>query len=280
MRAALEHKERVALSALIRHQDVELAHFLPEGEELLPALSAPLPTEPFSSLFGRIHHSWLADPLRQQSPELAQLYLAALPEESSETLASLLECERPSQRLSPPLQAFFLDALSRQMGLSPVIPEQLLPESPCRPLLDLPKRELVRLVTILGLHDLAATFRRYIDSGPQRQILGLLTPNQESYLKWAMRQPAGLNLKPLALESWGRDREALLQQCQAQGLRRLAGALALEERSLLWHISHRLDKGRGQLLLQRARDKIDPHQSHRLLGQVIHVVQGMQGGTP
>jgi hypothetical protein len=278
----LAHKEQLALSSFIHHfageQAALLAEHLPEGQSLQEAPPAGAPfrglAEPLSNTFAQIHYTWLLEPLNKFSPEVRELLLAALPAEYAARLSELLEMAFSNQPLPAPVATFFLQLLARQMHFGAVAPAEILPVSPCRPLLDLSKRRLVRLIGMLGLHDLAASLRHTIDSRPSRRIMAFLQPQQEEYLKWAMRQPDPIKNKPLELSEWGRDENMLMQQCQLQGLRRLGYAIAYEERSLIWHLSRRLDTGRGRLLLSSVSDAPSRNVSRRLVSQLSGLLIG------
>jgi len=262
MNQPLAHKSELAFRSLLR----EFGH-LEEGPAV-PKGTFAEQLRPLYHFFERIHYTWLTQPIESLSRELIPLALAALPQEVSTPLSRLLDLAPAPVDLSPPVRSFFLQKLAAHLKIDPLVPLDLLPPSPCRGLGYLDRHELIDLAARLGLYDFAAGVKQTLQGKELQRIESLLSSEQKKRLERILREKDPYEAAPLPLKSWGSDVKELSQQLQLQGLKRMGLALAHEERSLLWHIAHRLDQGRGQYLIQESKKTIDRTKS-RLLGAQI-----------
>ncbi len=218
-----------------------------------------------------IHYSWVAERLQDEPKPLQALFLASLPEATARSLAEWLP--RPDLPLSEPIQSFLLIGLIRRLFPHSVLPTPCIPSSPLKPLLGFPKKNLVRLVGLLGLHDLALELRQTLDKEAILTIQQLLTPMQKEVLERCMRGQDILPASAYGLSKWGAGSRELTHIAQKQGLARLGKALANEERSLLWHVAHKLDTGRGKLIIHYGTQEVSPTISKRLTGQIVDLME-------
>ncbi|MGE3954115.1 MAG: hypothetical protein AB7F31_02815 [Parachlamydiales bacterium] len=242
-----------------------LVKFLSEGGEGQRVALSPV------EQIGGVHYTWIAEGLDGESKPLQSLFLASLPEEMAQPLAKWLP--EGNLSLSNSVRNFLLVGLIQRLFPRGVLPVACLPSSPLTPLLKLSKRTTVRLVGLLGLHDLALEMRQTLDKRAILKIQQLLTPMQRAVLERCMRGQDILPASAYGLEKWGAGSHQLQMIAEKQGLMRLGKALANEERSLLWHLAHKLDTGRGKLLIHYGTGDVSSTISKRLTGQILELVQ-------
>lgn len=276
-------KSRVALKILLQHYHRDkidqLLSFLPgEEQQKLQALPCPeaKPQDLFlsgPSLIQGVHYSWLAEKLEQCPESLRSKYLSTLSSPQAELVAKLLNTPFAPEKQPPFIAAYLAHEFSLQLRTEPILPQALLPPRPLNKLLKLEKQNLVKLIGFLGLHDVAAELKTILERTIKEKIYRLLAPTQLSYLESCLRQQNVATGISLGLRTWDGDPhqfERLLQTC---GLSRLGKALANENRSLLWHICHHLDSGRGKLLIKHAKERIEPSVSFKFAAQIEQLMK-------
>ena len=272
-------KSQNFLNALLQSQPEEASQFAPFLPEKMGAALDPESAKDFDAQalmaspqtqIGQIHYSWLAEQLGQEPVPLQTLFLASLPEASLDPLKQWFTY--PDVSLSEPVQNFLLLSLISRLFPKAVLPFPCLPPSPLKSLLGLPKPALVRLIGLLGLYDLALELRQTLDKEAILAIQKLLSPTQKETLDGAMRQQDILPATSYGIAKWGAGKQELSQIAQRQGLARLGKALANEERSLLWHVAHKLDTGRGKLIISYGTQDVSPAISKRLTQQILDLL--------
>ncbi|MBS0622632.1 MAG: hypothetical protein JSR80_06715 [Verrucomicrobia bacterium] len=202
----------------------------------------------------QIHSTWIDRLLQKESPEKQLLMQQAL-----------------QGNLLPSLRAFLLKDLYLHLGLDKALPPSFLPGSPMNALLSFSKDQLVRLTAYLGLYDLSLELRKVIDKEIFTQIERSLSKGQVRYLEMAMREADPLPEEALGMQEWLKNPQRLVHLLQEKGLRRLGLALTGQEPSLLFYLVHKLDLGRGTLVLEAAKGDVKPLLAERLQSQVLHV---------
>lgn len=268
-------KSNMMLKALLHaaHPNTShnLYHFLtPSEEETLKAL--PLPHNPdVRAVLGsdhwlkRVHYSWL------------EQHISSLPTPTQEKISSLLT---PAQKKAlgasgatapaPFLALFLSDYLKKQMLPEEILPREHLPPSPLTGLLELEKADLIHLIDLLGIYDLAAELRHVVDNVLLGKIYAALTQEQLHFLHYCRKTPMKWVPPKLNISGWDGTSESLRRLLHRRGLVRLAKAIQEEDPSFIWHLCHQLDTGRGQVLLKTMEG---PPMTASFKAEVIHVMK-------
>jgi hypothetical protein len=202
---------------------------------------------PLNFLGDRIHYSWLVPAIETFSKQMQPVVISALPSHSSEPLSKLMK--RPL--LPPqarPVREFLLNILCQKFSDRPVLPVEFLPETPLMQLSTLNKSQLIELIDLLGLFDLAEELRHIVDKVLVKSIYSCLSAKQQQFLRICLHQKEKLKAGKIGLTNWKGDAAQLERLLHRRGLLRLSYALAGQHRDFVWHIVHRLDVGRGHLL--------------------------------
>lgn len=238
----------------------ELEPFLSEAERRRLA-QLPHPTGtihpqnvPYETMLETVHWSWFLPTLKTYSDlEIQQMFLSCLSPQAAKNLAKtlhLLALNPPA--ISPLAKAYFQDLLLRSLigQGDTLLPIDFLPQSPLLPLLHLSKSELIRIIDLLSLHDLAAELRQIVETKILKKIYILLSEEERSFLKIAMAHKEYFSLPRMGLDRWDGSEESFRVLLHRRGLARLGAALSGQNPDFLWYICHQLDIGRGNALLK------------------------------
>lgn len=250
-----------------------LLKFLPKDE--LQAVKAqdihstdltPLLQQPQKSM-AKIHYSWI-QPLLSAFPE--KLHPVAVAALTPEQIAGL----RPATTtpISNFARTFILNRFYELLKISEHFPVEYLPESPLSPLAKWKKAQLVNLIDFLGLYDLASEVRHIVNRNHLKNIYSCLTPKQLQYLKSCLHQKEQLVSPKLGIDPSKQDCDKLKQIVHRRGLVRLGKSLCGQHSDLVWHISHILDMGRGNILLREYQPQALPKITSILIQQVLNVI--------
>ena len=227
--------------------------------------------QPAEAISSGIHYSWLAPEVQSFSPAMQTLLLAALPESISAPLCQLLHAS-VSMSMPRVVKPYFLGLLYRKLGALEVLPTGFLPESPLSCLAEYQKPQLIELIDFLGMYDLSEEIRQIVDTKVLKMIYQLLSVKQQHFLRVSMHQKERMSTPPIGLKQWKGDAAQLEKVLHRRGLLRLGYALSGQHPDLLWHITRRLDTGRGHLLASHYSKKEVPGISTALLQQVLSVI--------
>lgn len=194
-----------------------------------------------------IHYSWL-EPVIQKYPDNLKSYVAqALPSPANIRLLSLLKLPET------PLATFWgrqylLEDLAKKMNLELITPIEHLPHSLLSYMLELTKEQLIELIDFLGLYDLAEEIRRIVDKNELKKIYNSLSIKKQHFLRSCLLSKEKVSSPKLELEKWNGEQEILEKLLHKRGLVRLGKGLSGQSSDFIWHITHRMDIGRGTLL--------------------------------
>lgn len=233
-----------------------LERFLPEAErrelEQLPAFAEEVKPDRFTNgnILERVHWSWFLPTLKTY-PEMEQkLFLSAVDPYAAKNLAKALILSANGQDISEMGRSFIRKILLDSL-LGPhdrLLPKEYLPPSPLNSLLNLPKKELTRLIDLLSLHDLAAELRQIVETKILKKIYSLLSEEERKFLKLAMAHKDPFALGRLGMERWDGSEESLRTLLHKRGLARFGAGLSGQDPDFIWYICHQLDIGRGTAL--------------------------------
>lgn len=274
------------LKALIARFDSgnekQLLHFLPTYDFAHVEKCVTPSNTDFSLLLSpyawinRIHYSWFEPLLKALPQETAAIALSLFSDESRLHLTHLLELEiavkKPSPLISLFLSHFLKSKIEGGSEKEDILDLEHLPPSPFNKLLDLSKPQLLHLIDLLGIYDLAAELRQIVDKTVLNKIYQALTKEQVNFLHYASAQPIKWIPEKFKLNHWDGEKKILLSILHKRGIARLAKALKMESKSLLWHLCHKFDMGRGEFLMKLFAGKEDPAMINYFRGQLHHLL--------
>lgn len=220
--------------------------------------SDPLPSlETFEDKIGQIHYSWLVEPMQKIPKPIQEYALGVIPSQQRSGLAKLLNMKEPGTELHPFARLYFLDKVYQFIDGSEILPVEYLPASSLNELVELDKNQLVEVLDLLGLYDLVHELKHVVDKRHLKRVYACLTKKEQGYLKIILHQRDRLQTPHLGIEHWNGNRQKLESVLHRRGIIRLGKAMAGAHPHLLWHVAHRLDTGRGQILVnQYAKEEI------------------------
>ena len=219
----------------------------------------------------QIHWSWLIPTLKTYSAREQKLFVSALDPQVQQNLAHELGLTSlPKEGLREMGSSFLKQTLlSHLIGhQESLIPPSYLPDSSLNSLLHLSKRQLIRLIDFLSLHDLAAELRQIVETKILKKIYSLLSEEEKKWLKVAMTHKEPYPLPRLKLDKWDGSEDALRVLLHKRGLARLGVALSSQDPDLAWYVCHQLDIGRGNALFKLCAQEAAAEIAHEMVRQV------------
>jgi len=220
----------------------------------------------------RTHYSWLA-PVIEQLPKAMQIPLvASIPEPQSSGLRRLLKLAPFRAELPPSAKMLLLKRLYLLWQPTEGLPPDYLPTSPLESLLSCSKAELINVIDLLAMYDLAEGIRHIVDKKKLKLIYFCLTPQQQQFLRQCLHKHEKLVAPKIDIEKWDGNPEKLTKGLHRRGMLRLGKALCGQGRHFLWHIVHILDTGRGKEISLHYQNEALPGITSLLVQQVISVI--------
>lgn len=261
-----------------------LLSFLPPEElkemEELPSTFYGDPSAGISSDEERlkmVHHSWLALNFRSLSENEVRLFLSSLSETQIKGLKKNLLFSNSLLPLNPLALPFLQSSLWEIVtGDEEILPLECLPASSLNGLLSFDAYELLTLIDLLGLHDLALEVKQVIETSKLKKISQALSPQEQAFLKELLHKKEKVSFKRMSLQKWEGDAPSLRSLLHQRGINRLAKALFTQNSSLLWYVSHKLDVERGQMLLKLAEPLEHALAAEVLAAQVEEALASIQ----
>jgi hypothetical protein len=225
-----------------------------------------------NELITRTHYSWLAPSIQKLPENLKIPVINALPEAQARGIKSLLKIKANSCPLTPNMRSFLIGQLYRQWNPENALPPEFLPPSPLDPLNSLSKNEIVDLIELLGIYDLAEAIRHIVDKKNLKAIYLSLPTDRQQFLREALHRKEKLAAPKLDIAKWDGSGEQLKAILHRRGLLRLGKALCGQNPQFLWNVTHTLDTGRGKALLEYYKEEQIPGITNLLIQQVITVI--------
>lgn len=214
-------------------------------------------------LITTIHYSWLVPVIQQLNPGIQGPIVSALPEAQSLRLKSALKLKSLPKKLPDSLKPFLLHQLFLKWCPKDIIPSQYLPNSPLSPLLQCTKSQIVDLIDMLSMHDLADALKHIVDKKNLKWIYQHLPLKHQQYLRVCLHQKEKIAAPKLNVDAWRGDPKKLELMLHIRGILRLGKALCGQHPQFIWHLTHILDTGRGEAIAkhysEQAIPKITPH---------------------
>lgn len=235
-----------------------------------PAIALLQPEE----MLAKIHYSWMLSALKAIPEPIQNSILFALPHTSAAKLRQLLNLPplKKGIKLASPVKTFLINTLYSHVKGHEILPLEFLPVTNLSPLATWTKQDIVQMVDLLSMFDLADEVRNIIDKDRLKKIYACITPSQQQFLRTCLHQKERIAASKLKLEQWSGDRKQLEKLLHRRGLIRLAKALSGQHPDFIWHISHTLDVGRGTLLLANYSKTATPQITPVLVQQVINLM--------
>ena len=257
---------KMFLSSAPDERKQRLLRFLSEEETLRLRELQDLAAKPdqeawaFQSLLDSVHWSWLIAPLKTYSSHEQKLFLASLDPSLSEPIAKSLHLFGSLSSISKTAKNYFRSCLENSLltDEKALLPMQYLAENPLSELLKCSKKQLMHLVDLLSLQDLAAELRHIVETKTLKKIYSFLTKEEQKRLKEISSQKDLFPTKRLSLGRWDGTEESLRLLLHKRGLARLGLALSGQDPQFVWYLIHQFDIGRAaliQLALKKATDE-------------------------
>lgn len=174
--------------------------------------------------------------------------------------------------LSSPVRTFLFHQFLQRLEVDKHLPLEYLPSSDLWPLMDWKKEKRIQLVDFLGLYDLASEVRHIVNRQHLNNIYSCLTPQEIAYLKICLHQKEKIASPKLGIDPTKQDCPQLKKLLHQRGLIRLGKALSDQHPDFIWHLAHRFDKSRGELLLRESSFLTPPKINTLLKQQVVHLI--------
>lgn len=279
----MEAKGWIMLRILLNryHQESGVENFLrgQPGELVQNVLSQDVHSNNPSVVFthpeealNKIHYSWISQAFNEIPKEMQPLMLSLVPEPQKGLVGKSLNIPLQQKNLSPQIRSFLLHRLMPALKRNNVLIPEFLPKSPYKTLLDLKKGEVLEVIDLLGMYDLANEMRHIVNNKTIKNIYQNLTPNKQKFLRSILHQKERLVTPRLHLEKWNGDTKLLDDQLHQRGMLRLGKALSGQHPDLIWHIVHSIDTGRGKIIMRHAAAEEVAGISTALTQQVISVL--------
>ncbi len=208
---------------------------------------APALLRPILAL-DKIHYSWLVPRLKELPKSKAFLLSTLLTEPQASKVRKALNIQDVPTITSSSIKAFLARQLIPELGLTEILPLEYLPKTALTPLAHLNKKELVALIDLMGLYDLAQEIHQIVNKKILENVYHCLSKSKTAYLKQCLHTREKLVTQRLHLEQWDGNAEKLMKLLHHRGMVRLAYGLSGQNAELNWHIIHILDSGRGEKL--------------------------------
>jgi hypothetical protein len=220
-----------------------------------------------------IHYTWFVEPIRTFPIRVQELFVHALTPLQREGVRKILSLPETSTELSPFVRSFLLYLWKKKLESPDLLAEGLLPRSPLNCLLLLSRKQLLQLVNFLGLYDLADDMRQVVDKNLLRKLHHSLSSEQLHFLQYCSKQPVKWRSPKLGLANWDGSQKQLDHLLHYRGLIRLAKALIQEEKSFIWHVLHRFDVGRAEIVQKEISRKQDLSLVPYFRNQALHIAK-------
>ncbi|GAB4187574.1 MAG: hypothetical protein Tsb0015_06450 [Simkaniaceae bacterium] len=254
-----------------------LQHLHPDDQwkykETLTNFNFYAPAKPLEELIYSMHHSWLLPVIKELQTEDQKLFLAALTGQQAQQLKTDLNLDFPTLPLEAFLEEFILqEVFERLVKGHNFIPKEYLPPHPLNILLHLNREQFLKLFDFLGIHDLALDLKKMIQANIIKNVSQALSSEEQDYLKEIKGRKEEVGFGSLHLAKWDGTPESLRKILHKRGINRVAKALFGAHASLLWHISHRIDRNRAAALHKLCTDIKNNEAKERLIHDILELI--------
>ncbi len=223
------------------------------------------------NLLDHVHYSWLIPSLKAYSKTDMPFFLESIGSEKSKKLSKMINIKNNNHNISNIAKCFFIDIL--KAGLvgekNLLLPPTFLPDSDLNFLINFSKEDLVLIIDFLGLYDLAKEIPHIVDKNLLLKIQKLLDNRKKEFLKIILSKKEQLSIPRI---NWDKNTKTLMILLHKRGLLRFSKAFSFQHNDLIWYISHKLDIGRGSIMLEQSSKKTSHKASSILTQNIIDIV--------
>lgn len=225
------------------------------------------------AVMSQFHYSWIYDAILKFPTDVHPFLAASLPENHLKAVAQLLKLPVADlQKRSVIAGDYFLRKIYQEIdGAVEVLPVGLLPHQPLSGLLEINRTFLLETIDLLGIFDLAAKVRQTVNTVELRKITDCLSPLKQKFLKIVISKVDKFPMPPIDLSSWDGSAAKLQKIIHRRGLYRLSLVMSAYSSDFVWHLTHRLDTGRADIIYRYYIQKENANISH-LSDQVLFIM--------
>ncbi len=227
------------------------------------------------TLINRVHYSWLLLTLEKMPKSIIRFIVSALPSHQAEKIEQHLQMSPSQHHYADVVKAFFLNKIYNALIDPAVLPLDFLPKTPLSFLTSCTKQQLMEIINLLGIYDLAEEVRYILNKESLNKVHVCLTARQRQFLRQTLHQKEKVSSSPLNLKQWDGDCKKLAVSMHRRGLVRLGKALFGQHPDFIWHLTHILDTGRGAIIKSHYSLKERPEVAAALTQQVLSVMKFM-----
>ena len=254
----MNEQSRFVLKALISkfHKDKlsDLLRFLPKKEsEYISSIQfneIDDLSSTFKKCFDKVHYSWIIPRIEQCPQKLHYPIISLLPEPQRTKAGKLLDVPLKNNSGSDFLKKFIRYRYFSSLFDNNILPSEFLPPSPLNILLNFDKNELIELIDLLAMHDLVKEIRSIINKDLLKKVYSLLTHKEKKALNICLQNKENVYSKSKSRILNNIEKNTFRNVLHKKGLIRFGIALHDQHSGLIWHISHLLDTGRGNIVLK------------------------------
>jgi len=224
------------------------------------------------TLIEKVHYSWLLDAFKTIPEAIQPSILAALSDDQAKGIAKAFSLPFKKIHLKPIFKRFLINALYTRFEKKDILPIEFLPENPITCLTTFSKQRLVSIINYLGIYDLSEEVRHIVEKKLLTSIYAAIPLKKQQFLKQCLSQKEKIVTPRLNLSSWNKTERGLEKILHKRGMIRLSHALSGKHPDFLWHVIHRLDSGRGQVIAAHYKPQESSAVSNALTAQVINVI--------
>lgn len=242
----------------------------------LPVFSKKIEPEMFfqDSIIDTVHYSWFIPLLNIYSHDEASLFLLAMKPSYKKALLNLLNLDDINDELHPTLKEFLRSILLRSLikKEEALLPIECLFDSKLNVLLSLPKKDLIKLINLLSMYDLAKELKYIVEQKKLKKIYSYLQPQEKSFLKIIYHKAEPFTSQKINIDKYCENKKKLRNILHIRGLMRLSLALSGESIDLIWYVCHYLDIGRGNYIFKKCKKEKTPNVSDIITSEILEII--------
>ncbi len=229
-------------------------------------------------LIDTVHYSWFIPVINLYSKQENLLFLLAMKKNSQNSLKKILEIDTSQDKLNPIAKDFLRDLLYQSLIKKddPILPIEYLPRSDMNNLLKFSKKEIVKIIDLLSMYDLAKELKKIVETKKLKLIYSYLSKDEKEFLNSILKYNEPFTTKKMQIENYILDKKSFKNILHKRGLLRLSSALSLENIDLIWYVCHYLDIGRGSLIFKESKNKKREKIAPVIREQVINIIKQLK----
>jgi len=233
----------------------------------------------YEHLLNFVHYSWFLPTLKSYQEKERYLLISALDADMAKALLNLLKLQKEPVTITPKgrqfLQQLLLTSLLNKNHA--LLPMKSLPHSPLNGLLKIARKDVMRVIDLLSVYDLASEMHQIIQPKMIKAIYSILSEDQKKFLKMNSTYKEPYSFMPLELKKLLSSPDRLKKVLHMRGLIRFGQALSIQGKDLIWYTLHYLDIGRAATLEKIMSKKPKQQVAERLVEQILDALEFLKG---